>query len=155
MVETRFPAFTPDGTAVTLKQVLDQVGDQPWLWRLLAFEATSLADSGLDVIDLERRAEYAEKGIELSSINLGELAGKIDQTINIHLVAYAASGKSVFVVQAFDSTEWEVSAEDSDAVAVGAFSRVREGTQIRVWRPGPGDESVVNSATTESGDDFG
>lgn len=155
MVETRFPAFMPDGAAVTLKQVLDQVGDQSWIWRLLTFEATSLADSGLDVINLERRAEGAEEGIELSSTSLGELAGKVDQTINIHLVAYAASGEAVFVVQAFDSTEWEVSAEDSDAVAVGAFSRVREAAQIGVWRPGPGDESVVNSATTEAGDDFG
>jgi len=139
-METKFSAFTQTGGAVTLKQVLDQVGYQPWLWRILTFEATSLASSGLDVIDLECRAERAENGVEVNSIDLRELAGKIEQTINIHLVAYAASGKSVFVVQAFDSTEWEVSAEDSDAVAVGAFFRVREGVKNWSLRPNSPDD---------------
>jgi hypothetical protein len=134
-METKFSAFTPTGEAVTLKQVLDEVGSQPWLWKILTFEATSRASSELDVIDLERRVEDAENGVEVSSVGLRELAGEIDQTINIHLVAHAASGKSVFVVQVFDSTEWEVWAEDSDSVAVGAFLRVREGATIGFWRP--------------------
>jgi hypothetical protein len=131
------------------------VGSQPWLWRIFTFEATSRASSEFDVIDFERRAESAENGVEVSSAGLRELAREIDQTINIHLVAHAASGKSVFVVQAFDSTEWEVSADDSDAVAVGAFFRVREGAKVGFWRPDLPDEPVVDPATTEGDGDFG
>jgi hypothetical protein len=155
IVKARFPAFAPDGKVVTLKQVLDRVGTQSWLWRLLDLEATSLIESNLDVIDLERMVECADGGIEIGSPGLRELAGKFNQVINIHLVAHAASGESVFVVQAFDSTEWEIWAEDSDAVAVGAFVRVRDGAQIGARHPKSGAGSAADSATTDTSEDFG
>ncbi|MGW2623192.1 hypothetical protein [Micromonospora taraxaci] len=138
-METRFSAFAKGGEPVTLKQILDQVGDPPWHWSLSVFEGTSLADSDLDLIDLERKVERAEEGVEISLQSLRELAGQVDQTINIHLVAKVSFGSScVFVVQAFDSTEWEIWAEDSDVVAVGVFDRVREGAETGVWRFGFG-----------------
>ena len=91
-----FPAFTQEQKAVTLKQVIDQVGDPPWRWRILVFEATSSVHSGLDVIDLERRVERAENGVEISSRSLRELANQVDQIIDIHLIAHAVSGMPVF-----------------------------------------------------------
>jgi hypothetical protein len=126
-METVIPAFRPDGAMVRLSEVLAAVGDVPWAWRMLAFEGTGRPGSTVDLNRLNRDIEAADDdGVAFTTAALRRFADQVDQAVNCTLQAYRAgtTPRRVLEIEALDSTEWIVWADDDDQAAVDAATRI-------------------------------
>jgi hypothetical protein len=109
-----------EGHLVTLGEILDVIDGKGLEWRLTDFEAIAVPDFGLDILSIERAVSGTRGGLIFSFNALLEFAQGLDQVINCEILGYATDvpripGEAVVIVQALDSTEWILKADDPRA----------------------------------------
>jgi hypothetical protein len=94
---------------------------------MLAFDGTVEPGSTLDLNRLNRDIEAAgDDGVAFTTAALRRFADQVNQAVNCTLQAYreGATSRRVLDIEALDSTEWIVWADDDDQAAVDAATRI-------------------------------
>lgn len=119
-----------DGRWVNLVDLLGLVPDNDHSWSFLDFEGVGgKGPRGESILEFEELIEDSRAGYVLSWTELVRFAGQLKQIINCRLVAARAVAdlervsaeaggdtEAEVVVEAFDSTTWEVQATDPELV---------------------------------------
>jgi hypothetical protein len=113
--------FREDGTLVQLIDFLKQLPENDWVWSFLEFDGIGIAPNNLSMNEFEELIRADATGFKMNWHELLQFAESIQQTINCLLVAVkeindlqAAEldadnfSSCEIVIQAFDSTEWEL-----------------------------------------------
>jgi hypothetical protein len=119
-MEKTIPAFLPGDKLVTLSRVLLQVDGKAWSWRMLEFEGTTKVGSTLNLREVNSRIRADSGGLRLTWDELLAFADEVDQAVNCTLHAFCGKTASerVMEIEALDSSEWVIWADDNDSGAV-------------------------------------
>jgi hypothetical protein len=119
------PAWNSAKEYLGLRAVLNAVGANDWIWRLEEFSGMSTSDSGLNVLELEDRLETGTY-LTLTWDGLTDFADKVHQMVDGLLVAFDGDGdaRPVLAIEARDSGDWKIVAEDGNPSAVAAARRI-------------------------------
>ncbi|MEU0530828.1 hypothetical protein [Amycolatopsis tolypomycina] len=115
-----------DGRQVNLADLLNLIPGDDFCWSFLDFEGVGgTGPRGESILEFEELVENGGVGYVLSWPELVWFAGQLKQVINCWLVAVRVAadlehvseeGGAEVVVEAFDSTTWEVQATDQELV---------------------------------------
>ena len=110
---------------LTLRPVLDCIGENPWIWRLEDFDGQTLPDSEFSFSRIQ--GLIARDGfVELQWDQLLGWADHLHQMVDGYLSARESpeSPQAVFTLQAFDSSEWIAEALRDDAETSAILRRI-------------------------------
>ncbi|MEU7584243.1 hypothetical protein AB0B50_42440 [Streptomyces sp. NPDC041068] len=123
-VTLRIPMHAPGGRFVTLSDVLAHVPEgrgAAWTWRVLEFTGVGEMPGGLSVEEFEEAALESPAGLPFDWPALRDFAGRVEQVQDLILIAVEEGTEpdpaaleamdlsgSPFVIEAVDSTEWQV-----------------------------------------------
>jgi hypothetical protein len=125
-MEKTIPAFLPGDKLVRLSRVLSQVDGKAWSWRMLEFEGTTKVGSTLNLHEVNSRIQADPGGLRLTWDELVDFADDVDQAVNCTLQAFRGTTDTerVMEIEALDSSEWIIWADDNDGGAVESAERI-------------------------------
>ncbi len=113
---------------ITLNEVLDSIQvDGEVEWVVTHLDAVAAQDSSLNILELESRIAHTQgEGVRFTYEELLGLSRNLSQVIDCNIRGFRKDstgtviGSPVVVLDAFDSTEWTVSADhESVSIALG------------------------------------
>lgn len=131
-----------DGQLISLLEILNAIEANDWAWEVREFSGVGTAPAGASMAEFE--AAVRKSAVQVSWAELCQLAGSIEQVWDCLVIGFDASAGSTLsattngeltgtrlVVEAHDSTVWELSSPD-------AFLLERVATRLGVLRlPSP------------------
>lgn len=139
MYSVTLASFRADGAVLLLKDLLEVIPDNDWVWSVLEFQGVGCAPNGLSMDEYEDFLLSQEKGDIMTWEQLLEFAQPMEQTFNCLVVAVNATTEIikpadfeivpetyVLVIEAFDSAEWTLWSDRSEIIrAVRQLPEVR------------------------------
>ncbi|WP_052451349.1 hypothetical protein [Pseudomonas batumici] len=132
-------SFRTDGAVLLLKDLLEIIPDNDWVWSVLEFQGVGCAPDGLSMDEYEDFLFSQERGDIMTWGQLLEFAQLMEQTFNCLVVAVNTVAEIikpsdveivpetyVLAIEAFDSTHWTLWSDRSETIrAVSQLSAVR------------------------------
>lgn len=121
MYSVTLASFRTDGTALLLKDLLEVIPDNDWVWSVLEFQGVGCAPNDLSMDEYEDFLRSQEKGDIMAWEQLLEFALPMEQTFNCLVIAVNTTTEIikpagfeivpetyVLAIEAFDSTDWKL-----------------------------------------------
>ncbi|NWB97640.1 hypothetical protein HX882_17215 [Pseudomonas gingeri] len=130
-------SFRADGSVLLLKDLLEVIPDNDWVWSVLEFQGVGCAPNGLSMDDYEDFLLSQEKGDIMTWGQLIEFAQPMEQTFNCLVVAVNMAAEIIkptgfeiipetyaLAIEAFDSAEWTLWSDKPEVIR--AVSQLRK-----------------------------
>ena len=121
------PMHRASGDIVQLTDILGRIPNNKWVWSVLEFNGVGIAPGDIDMDEFERLVSATPGGQHFSWSDLQAFAKKLEQTydcliiavgneedINLFLDEGGNAERCQFVIEAHDSTSWNVAARSKD-----------------------------------------